>query len=59
MSTTVESLCFHYHLYNLFLKVKYAFIPEKLFDVWTLNSQITQIFSYLKLWIAVAIHNFK
>ena len=56
MSTTVDILCFYYHLYNQLFQVKYAFNLETLIYVF---SQITQIFSHLKLWIAVARHNFK
>ena len=59
MSTIVDILCFHWHLCNQLLKVKYAFNLETLIYVGTLISQITQIFSHLKLWIAVARHNFK
>ena len=59
MSTTVDILCFYYHLYNQLFKVKYDFNLETLIYVGTWTSQITQIFSHLKLWIAVARHNFK
>ena len=55
MSTTVDILCFYYHLYNQLLKVKHAFNLETL----TYISQITQMFSHLKLWIVVARRNFK
>ena len=44
---------------NQLLKVKYAFTFETLIYVGTLISQITYIFSQLKLCIAVARHNFK
>ena len=56
MSTIVDILCFCLHPNNK-LKIKYAYNLEPLIYVGT--SQITQIFSHLKLWIAVARHNFK
>ena len=59
MSTTVDILRFYWHLYDQLLKVKYAFNFETLIYVGTYISQITPIFSHLKLWIAVARHNFK
>ena len=59
MLTTVDILSFCKHLYNQLLKVKYAFILDKRIYVENKISQITQIFSHLKLWIAVARHNFK
>ena len=59
MSTTVHILRFYWHMYNQLLKIKYASNLETLIYVGTQISQITQIFSHLKLWIAVARHNFK
>ena len=62
MSTTVDILCFYWHMYNpdnQLLKVKRAFNFETQMYVGTYISQVTQIFSHLKLWIAVARHNFK
>ena len=59
MSTTVDILCFYGQLHNQLLHVNYAFNFETLIHVGTWISQITQIFSHLKLWIAVARHNFK
>ena len=53
MSTTVD-MCFCNHLYNQLLKIKYAFNFETQIFVGTWIAQITQIFSHLKLWIAVA-----
>ena len=57
MSTgpTVDILCFYQHLYNQLLKIKYPFHLEILTYVGTSISQITQICSHLKLWIAVKI----
>ena len=59
MSTTRGILCFYYHLYNQLFKVNYALNLETLIYVGTWISQITQIFSHLKLCLATAIHNFK
>ena len=59
MSTTVDILCFYYHLYTQLFKIKYASNPETLIYAGTQISQITKIFSHVKLWIAVARHNFK
>ena len=57
MSSTVDIPYFYLHLYSQLLKVKYGFNFETLIYLGT--SQITQIFSHLKLWIAVARHNLK
>ena len=54
MPTTVDILCFCWHLYNQLLKIKYASSLETLIYGGTEISQIAQIFSHLKLWIAVA-----
>ena len=59
MSTKVYILCFNKHLYNQLLKVKYAFNLKTLINAGTWISQITLIFSHLKLCVAVARHNFK
>ena len=59
MSTTADILRLHWHLYKQLLKVKCAFNFETLLYARTLISQITKMFSHLKLWIAVARHNFK
>ena len=58
MSTTGDILCFYKHLYKQLVKIKYAFNFDAQIYVVTYISQITQIFSHLKLWIAVAKHNF-
>ena len=59
MSTTVDILFSYQYLYNQLLKVKDAFNLETLIYVGSWISQITPIFSHLKLCVAVARHNFK
>ena len=56
MSSTVDILRFYWHLYDQLLKVKSAFNFETLIYIGTSISQITQIFSHLKLWIALTRH---
>ena len=59
MSSTVDILRFYWHLYDQLLKVESAFNFETLIYIGTSISQITRIFSHLKLWIALARHNVK
>ena len=61
MSATVDILCFistYITPDNQLLEIKYAFNLKPLIYFETQITQITQIFSHLKLWIAVARHNF-
>ena len=59
MSTTVAILCFINTCIISYLNVKYALNHETLIYIGDLNSQITHIFGHLKLWIALARHNFQ